>query len=232
MTSAADTRHEPELLTVSDQPYRVPIQTFETSIEIKKSHFIARLIPVESRAEALSQIALARSDYPDARHHCWAYLIGPPTQALNVAMSDDGEPSGTAGKPILNVLQHKTVGNVMVIVTRYFGGIKLGAGGLVRAYSGAAQAVFEQAQFKTREPLTTLSIACDFKDEPLIRRWLDAHQAHIIEVSYGSGALLSVGLLQKYQTALRDLLAGLKQASVMELQGKGGRGDNSIVEDA
>ncbi|MCW8886021.1 MAG: YigZ family protein [Motiliproteus sp.] len=113
-------------------PYSVPQQRIEVETEIKKSRFIAWADRAENRDQAMAVLSEARNRYPDARHHCWAYLIGNPAQPKTQAMSDDGEPSGTAGKPILNVLQHNEIGDVMIVVSRYFGGIKLGAGGLVR----------------------------------------------------------------------------------------------------
>ena len=114
----------------------------------QKSRFISRAGCVTSKDEAKLFVHQCRLDYEDAGHYCWAYLLGNPDRASSAAMSDDGEPSGTAGKPILNVLQHKNVGDIMVVVVRYFGGVKLGAGGLVRAYSSSAQLVMDK--LKTR----------------------------------------------------------------------------------
>ena len=116
------------------------------TLEIKKSQFITWLLPLESKQQGKEYLQQARDEYPDARHHCWAYVMGDSPNSLTAAMSDDGEPSGTAGKPMLNVLQHKPVNNVMAIVIRYFGGIKLGAGGLVRAYSQAVEQAFSMAE--------------------------------------------------------------------------------------
>ena len=102
----------------------------------KKSRFIADVFPVASEEEAASHIEKIRKQYWDARHHCWAYVIGrnPGTER----MSDDGEPAGTAGKPILEVIKGRRLTDVLVVVTRYFGGTLLGTGGLVRAYTSAA----------------------------------------------------------------------------------------------
>ncbi|MDM7321872.1 MAG: YigZ family protein [Gammaproteobacteria bacterium] len=100
-------------------------------------------------------------------------------------MGDDGEPSGTAGKPILNVLQHKGVGDVMLVVVRYFGGIKLGAGGLTRAYGQAAQAVMEVLPIEKRESRTTLMVRCDFAQEQGIRHWLVLHGGQVTSMDCG-----------------------------------------------
>ena len=83
--------------------YQIPAQQFENEYVVKKSRFIARVVPVKSRQEAMVAVTDARADYPDARHHCWAYLLGKPADASSAGMNDDGEPAGTAGKPMLNV---------------------------------------------------------------------------------------------------------------------------------
>ena len=136
----------------------------------------------------------ARQRYPDARHHCWAYMLGDPVSASSAAMSDDGEPSGTAGKPILNVLQHKGVGDVMLVVTRYFGGVKLGAGGLVRAYSAAAQQVMEQLEIKERVACQSLKVQCDFSVEQSLRHFLGLQAAVIDSVAYSEQVELTISL--------------------------------------
>lgn len=103
----------------------------------KKSRFIAEVFPISTEEEALEILEKVKKQYWDARHHCWAYVIG--EQRIQERCSDDGEPSGTAGKPILEVIRGKKLRNVLVVVTRYFGGTLLGTGGLVRAYTQAAQ---------------------------------------------------------------------------------------------
>jgi len=122
--------------------YFVPVSTQEFHLEIKRSRFITTVSYADSRVMAQSFIREMRDRYPDARHHCWAFIVGAPNDFHGVDQSDDGEPKNTAGKPMLNVLQHSGLGHVAMVVSRYFGGIQLGAGGLVRAYSqSASQAV-------------------------------------------------------------------------------------------
>ena len=168
--------------------YAVPADAVEVEHEIKKSRFIARAAYADSREAVLSLVEQARQDYPDARHHCWAYLLGNPQSAASAGMNDDGEPSGTAGKPILNVLQHKAVGDVAIVVIRYFGGIKLGAGGLVRAYSAAAQQAMEilpiQQQVAQLEP----TIHCDFATEQVVRHWLSQMSGQVLSVNYAASS--------------------------------------------
>ena len=116
---------------------------YTATLEFKKSQFLGFGYPIDSREQLMFHVEQLRNQYPDARHVCYGYIIGDPHNTTSAGFDDDGEPGGTAGKPILNVLQHKGIGNCVVIVVRYFGGIKLGAGGLTRAYSSTAQAVVD-----------------------------------------------------------------------------------------
>lgn len=174
--------------------YRVPKQRYETLLEIKKSKFFACAGLVENRGAAMQMLAEMKSQYPDARHHCWAYLLGDPHQPVSAAMSDDGEPSGTAGKPILNVLQHKDVGNIMMIVTRYFGGIKLGAGGLVRAYSGAAQQTMETLPVIAMVSLESFRVETNFAQEQFIRHWISTVEGKITDCQYTQAVTLFIDI--------------------------------------
>ena len=122
--------------------YRVPFQDAESEFTEKRSRFISNLWRVESEAEARAKIEGIRKARYDARHHCWCYLI---QEGGVVRYSDDGEPQGTAGQPMLNVFQREGVTNVCCVVTRYFGGILLGAGGLTRAYARGAKDALDAA---------------------------------------------------------------------------------------
>ncbi len=196
--------------------YSVPDGSTEILYEIKKSKFIARFCLAANRSEAMKVLDQAKKDYPDARHHCWAYLIGPPKTPTLMAMSDDGEPSGTAGKPILNVMQHKEVGDVMIVVIRYFGGIKLGAGGLVRAYSQATQMAYDRAPTLLQVQLEEYELNCDFADEQNIRHWLSLHEGHVLETSYTQHVNVSIALSEKYLPELNNFLATLKGAHLLK----------------
>lgn len=174
--------------------YKTPANSLEILFEVKKSKFFAFAACAPDREVAMQLLAAKKTEYPDARHHCWAYLFGPPTMPSSVAFSDDGEPSGTAGKPILNVLQHKDVGDIMLIVTRYFGGIKLGAGGLVRAYSSAAQQVMEQLAVTEHVTLSEVNVQADFKHEQFIRHWVTQHQGEIVNCNYSAQVTITLAL--------------------------------------
>lgn len=166
--------------------YFRPESFAEFEFEIKKSRFIGLAFPVTSREQALLHLDEVKTQYPDARHHCWAYVVGNPNNAATMAANDDGEPSGTAGKPILNVLMHKQIGDIMLIVVRYFGGIKLGAGGLTRAYSQAADGVVQKLNLIKPIPMTTWQFACDFAQEQYLRHFLEQNQGELIEVNYSN----------------------------------------------
>ncbi|HEY9017534.1 YigZ family protein [Thiomicrospira sp.] len=187
--------------------YPIPAERHRAEIEIKKSRFIAYADFVETRAQAMAVLEKLKAAYPDARHHCWAYLLGDPLCASNAGMGDDGEPSGTAGKPILNVLQHKGVGDVMLVVVRYFGGIKLGAGGLTRAYSQAAQAVMESLPVQTFEAQVRLQLECGFGDEQVIRHQLELLNGTILQTEYSQQVRLEVQLPLATQTEFEAFLA-------------------------
>ena len=184
---------------MSSQPqttvtYNIPAHSKETCYEIKKSRFIARIGYVTDKATAKQFVEQAKTDYPDARHHCWAYQFGPPHSPYSAGMSDDGEPSGTAGKPILNVLQHKDIGDIMLVVIRYFGGIKLGAGGLVRAYSQAAQLAIDNLTTKKEVATVALTVQCDFSQEQTVRHWLTKLGNPSLRVDYQQQVFIHLDL--------------------------------------
>jgi len=195
--------------------YPTPASSVETETEIKKSRFIARVAKVTDRQTAMLLVEQAKQDNPDARHHCWAYLLGNPASASSAAANDAGEPSGTAGKPILNVIQHKGVGDVLVVVIRYFGGIKLGAGGLVRAYSGAAEAVMSMLPLEQAVPMQEVGLSLDFAKEQLLRHWAEQHEALVLNVDYGQQVLM---LLNVPDAAMNELNAFCAAQAIKHLQ--------------
>lgn len=169
---------------MANKDYKIPAEYIEHTYEIKKSEFITRLHYIQDRAQAMEFLQQAKKDYPDARHHCWAYLLGDPACPSNAAFNDDGEPSGTAGKPMLNVLNHKDIGDILVIVIRYFGGIKLGAGGLVRAYSSATQQAIDLLKTEQQIASEQITFIASYADEKDIRHFCGQQKATVIEVNY------------------------------------------------
>ena len=138
--------------------YLVPTQFGEDEFYEKKSHFIGRVWPVETEEEALAKIQEMKKQHYDATHNCWAYII----RDGAVRFSDDGEPGGTAGMPMLQVLQREGLYNIVCVVTRYFGGILLGAGGLVRAYTKGAKIAVDAAGKSMKRVWTVLYVPCPY----------------------------------------------------------------------
>ncbi len=196
--------------------YPIPNTAVDTVYEIKKSKFITRAFLAENREQGMAELARIKQQYPDARHHCWAYLLGDPAMPRSVAMADDGEPSGTAGKPILNVLQHKGVGDVMIVVTRYFGGIKLGAGGLVRAYSAAAQQAMEQLPTIQHIKRLSVELHLDFKHEQFFRNWALQHDGVVTACDYGNLVTMSLAVTESSLVDLRQTAANLGVRVVLQ----------------
>ena len=194
--------------------YFVPAKPVVVETEIKKSRFITWLAPATSRAEALAFIQSVRQKYPDATHHCTAYIAGAPNGGAAIACDDDGEPSGTAGKPMLNVLMHKGVGEIVAVVVRYFGGIRLGAGGLVRAYSGAVQSACEQLTLTRRVTLLQGVIQCDYAQEQSVRHCLEQFQVTLVDCRYGEQVIMEVAVAGEHSSLLCAQLLALTRGQV------------------
>ncbi len=174
--------------------YTVLTAAIESATEEKNSDFLTFLHPVLSREDAMAYVEQYRKKYSDANHVCWAFVIGNTRQPLMQAFSDDGEPSGTAGKPMLHVLTEREVGNCLAVVVRYFGGVKLGAGGLVRAYSGAVSAAVNCAQLTPVTPSIQLKISVDFSKEAKIRHLAHQYQGTIVTVHYVSEVIIEISM--------------------------------------
>ena len=177
--------------------YHTLLTPCQATLAIKKSEFLGFAYPIASRDEMMFHVEQLRQQYPDARHVCYGYIIGDPNNTTSAGFDDDGEPNGTAGKPILNVLQRKEIGNCVVIVVRYFGGIKLGAGGLTRAYSGTAQAVVDNMTLSEFVPLTQIIIETDFANESFVRHVIENLDGKIGDVQYGKDVILSVEIAEQ-----------------------------------
>ncbi len=164
---------------------------------IKKSRFIACVEPVSGREEALARVAQLKAEHPDAAHVCWALLAGGQSAA-----NDDGEPGGTAGRPMLDVLRHQDLQGVLATVVRYFGGVKLGTGGLVRAYTDAvAQALLGTDKIPVVKR-TQLVCSVPYALEGLVRREVELAQAELMGVEHGSLVTLRFALPEPQAPAL------------------------------
>ena len=187
--------------------YQTLQQPVSARLEIKKSEFIAYAYPVTSREQAMFHVEQLHAQYADARHWCWAYIVGDPNNTTSAGFDDDGEPNGTAGRPILNVLQHKSIGNIIIIVVRYFGGIKLGAGGLTRAYAGSAQAAVDQMILCPYVPMTQVNIQAEFATEAQCRYVVERLNGTIDNVAYDKQVLLTVTIAKRDIDLLKTELA-------------------------
>ena len=171
-------------------PYNIPANPHRVSDSIKKSKFIATLAHAASPEEAKKVIADIKAEFTDANHNCWAYVAGPPGDTAQCGLSDDGEPHGTAGKPMLNVLVHCEVGEIVAVVTRYFGGIKLGKGGLVRAYSGAVQNALDSLERIEKRTWVPGSVVIEYRHLEPLKQLLAATSARILTENYGEHVVI------------------------------------------
>ena len=162
----------------------------------KKSRFIANIYNVESKEEAEEKIKQIKKKYYDAKHHCFAFSIIE-ENGITQKSSDDGEPSGTAGAPILNIIKSNNLQNVVIIVTRYFGGILLGTGGLTRAYSEAAGKVVEQSELIQKEPGMEVELEIDYNDNEKFKYYCQKNNVNIIKIEYTENILYKIELNEK-----------------------------------
>jgi len=202
--------------------YHIPARSISVEQEIKRSRFIADIGHAESRADALAFIEQIRKREPDARHHCWAYIAGHPIESIERACSDAGEPQGTAGKPMLNVLQHKQIGEIVVVISRYFGGIKLGAGGLVRAYSSSVQQAIDALPLAQRVITIPAIVHTPFALESNIRHLLESAGITINENIYLDNVQLHIdverGKESELDDAIREKSAGKAELKLNKLK--------------
>jgi len=159
--------------------YNIPAKELRTEETIKRSRFIVTITHAATAADAKAFIVRMKNEFPDATHNCWAYVAGPPGDSSRVGMSDDGEPHGTAGKPMLTVLLHSGIGDVVAVVTRYFGGTKLGTGGLVRAYSGMVKTALADLSIKEKMDSVPLTAIFDYASVAAIKQIIASFNAQI-----------------------------------------------------
>ena len=193
-----------------EEVYRIVVDEGEGFLEEKRSKFLSVVFAVENEEEALQRINQIRKKHWDARHHVFAYVIGERDEIVRA--SDDGEPSGTAGRPMLDVLLREEIHNVAVVVTRYFGGTLLGTGGLVRAYQGAVQAGLAQSRIITRDFGQKLSIQTDYTSLGKIQYILAQAGITTLDTEYTEGvtihAMIPCNELQKIQNAIIEGTSG------------------------
>lgn len=191
-------------------PYPVPAPGVHRSeILVRRSRFLAQLTRADDPEEARNIVAAAREECPDATHHCWAFLVGPPGSTAHIGMSDDGEPHGTAGRPMLNVLLHSGVGDVVAVVTRYFGGVKLGTGGLARAYAGSVGTALESLPTVEKVDLVRVRVVVPFPCVDGVHRAFGAMGVDRPEATYGERVILEADLAPEAVSELAEQVAAL-----------------------
>ncbi|MBF0972915.1 MAG: YigZ family protein [Actinomyces graevenitzii] len=181
----------------------------EIDLEIKRSHFLGLAARTTSEAQAREFIASRRALYPDARHHCSAFIIANPGATPTERSNDDGEPSGTAGKPMLEVLRGSQIFDVTVVVTRYFGGTLLGTGGLVRAYSQATTQALEQLSLCRRSQQYLWQLRAPVAEAGRIEAELRAGGANIVQTRWESQATIELASAVANPTELAALVANV-----------------------
>ena len=168
--------------------YPIPARRHRVEEVVQRSRFITTLAHAPDADAAQAFIQTIRDEFPDATHHCWAFVAGPPASTTHIGMSDDGEPHGTAGRPMLTALLHSGVGEIVAVSTRYYGGIKLGTGGLSRAYSGGVVLALDRLPTEEKVDRRPVRITVGYADVDGIQRlvaeraWVLANEAFSEEV--------------------------------------------------
>lgn len=197
----------------------IPLEAVEVEIVVVNSRFIASLSPAKSVEDARTFIAEVKKRFPDATHHVPVFVIGHGNSIISHS-SDDGEPSGTAGRPALAVLQGSGLGNVVVVVTRYFGGTKLGTGGLVKAYGDAVREVLLSVKKGVLIPSTTLIFAIPYRLYDQVVRLMDEQNGLVLETEFMEDITITVQFkdekLEDFQNDLRNLSNGQVETLILE----------------
>lgn len=199
----------------SETRYPVLAEPAEAEIEIQGSRFIAALVVAETEAEAQAFVSAKKAEYPDATHNCWAYLVGAPGSTARVGFSDDGEPHNTAGRPMLNVLLHCGIGDIACVVTRYFGGTKLGRGGLVRAYGGAVQEALQGARTTEKVDWLPLEVRLDYALVGAVDRLYPEFEVEVLDQDFGAQVVQKIRLPRGRHAALARALADASRGAIV-----------------
>lgn len=192
--------------------YPVPGASHRVEEEIRRSRFITTLGRASSPEEAVGFIRAVGEEFPDATHHCWAYVVGPPGATGRVGMSDAGEPHGTAGRPMLSALLHSGVGDVVAVVTRYYGGTKLGTGGLVRAYGGGVQRALASLPRTERVEMIGVDLTVGYGRAPAVQQLVSEFEAEIVGQRYEADVNFRLRVprdaLDRFRSAVMDATRG------------------------
>ncbi len=196
-------------MTDSSSRYPIPARSHRVEEVIQKSRFITAVAHAPTPEDAQDFLARIREEFPDATHHCWAFVAGPPGDTATIGMSDDGEPHGTAGRPMLTTLLHSGVGEIVAVCTRYFGGTKLGTGGLTRAYSGGVKLALESLPTTEWVRRAELELTVDYEAVDPLRRLLEELEGILMDEEYAERVRYRISLPQGAVGALEEGLAGI-----------------------
>lgn len=201
------------------QRYRIPAEQTRTEIVVMNSRFIATAAPVFSVEEAREFIHAIKQEFSDASHNVPAFLVGF-GQSVTAHCSDDGEPSGTAGRPALAVLQGSGLGDIAVVITRYFGGTKLGTGGLVRAYKDAVKAVLEILPLAQKVPTHTVMLVIPYSLYEQAKLIIHEFKGQVLDEDFGGDITISiqfqVELFESFNAKMIELSRGKIKAEIVE----------------
>lgn len=195
--------------------YPVPATTHRVEEEILRSRFITTVAYTPTVSEARAFIAALKSEFANATHNCWAYLVGPPGSTGQMGFSDDGEPHGTAGKPILTVLEHSGLGDITAVVTRFFGGALLGKGGLVRAYSGGVKLALSGLPITQYTPKVELDVVVAYASVSNLLRLLPQFEAEALREYYAADVSFRLRLPTERASAFVEAVTALTNGEAL-----------------
>jgi len=192
--------------------YLIPARVHRVEELIQRSRFITTVAHIPDSDAAHAFVQGIRDEYPDATHNCWAFVAGPPGSTTHIGMSDDGEPHGTAGRPMLTTLLHSEVGEIVAVSTRYYGGVKLGTGGLSRAYSGGVKLALESLPTDEKVDRVLADVTVGYADIDGLQRLVQDMALPIEEEDFGAEVRLRVGVpvaeMDVLLTRVADLTSG------------------------
>ncbi|MGY8798816.1 MAG: YigZ family protein [Longimicrobiales bacterium] len=198
--------------------YPIPSRVHRVDETIQRSRFITTAAHAPDAEAAQAFIQTIRDEFPDATHHCWAFVAGPPASTTHIGMSDDGEPHGTAGRPMLTSLLHGGVGEIVAVCTRYYGGVKLGTGGLARAYSGGVKLALETLPTDEKVARVWLVVTVGYADVDGMQRLIDELDIVVENEEYGAEVQYVLGVPspdeQVLRTSVGDLTRGKGRVEV------------------
>jgi uncharacterized YigZ family protein len=192
--------------------YPIPAANHQAEQVIDRSRFVCTLAHAPTNEAAQAVIRAVTAEWPDATHHCTAWVAGPPGSTAAIGMSDDGEPHGTAGRPMLTALLHADVGEVVAVVTRWYGGVKLGTGGLARAYAGTVKLALDTLPRAEKVDWAEIEVELGYPHVDAVRRLLPDFEATILEEVFDAGVRCRIqapaSRLEALITALADATRG------------------------